>query len=89
MERVALSLFVAALKSAAVLSLPVVCVVAAVGIMVGVVQTVVSVQDQNVSFAPKLAAVALLIAAGGPPAFTILRNLLATAIAALPHIARA
>lgn len=89
MERIALSLFVAALKSAAVLSLPVVCAVAAIGVVVGVVQTVISVQDQNVAFAPKLAAVALVACVGGPAAFGVLRNLLATAIAAMPHIARA
>ena len=85
----ALSLFTAALKTALELALPIVGVVAGVGVLIGVAQTVVQVQDQNVSFAPKLVAVALVVAAGGSTALGLLRQLFDTAIAALVHIAHA
>jgi flagellar biosynthesis protein FliQ len=88
METVALTLYAAALKDAAVLALPIVGVVAAVGVVVGVLQTIVQVQDQNVAFAPKLGAVALIIAAGGPAALDILRELLLLALHALPRLAQ-
>lgn len=87
MESVALGLFAAALKDAALLALPIVGIVAAIGIIIGVVQTIVQVQDQNVAFAPKLAAVALIVAASGPAALDLLRELLVSAIEALPRLA--
>jgi flagellar biosynthetic protein FliQ len=87
MEAIALTLFSAALKDAVLLSLPIVVVVAAIGIVVGMLQTIAQIQDQNVAFAPKLAAVAAMIAATGPAALGLLRELLVTAVAALPRLA--
>jgi len=87
MDSLALSLFVAALQTAAEIALPLVCGVAAIGVAVGIVQTIFQIQDQNVAFAPKLAAVALAAVAGGPAAFAMLSSLLTTIIAALPRIA--
>lgn len=87
MEQTALTLFTAALKDAALLSLPVVGAIAAIGVVVGMLQTIAQVQDQNVAFAPKLAAVALMVAASGPAAMELLRGLLVMTVAALPRLA--
>lgn len=78
-----------ALKTAALIALPAVIGVALVGVIVGVLQTLVQVQDQNVAFAPKLGALALLVSVAGPAAFALLETLLGVAIRALPEIARA
>ncbi len=88
MESAAFALFAAALEAAVVIALPLVLVVAATGVIVGVVQTIVQVQDQNVAFAPKLAIVALLVAIAGPDALALTRSLLVQAVSALPAIAR-
>ena len=89
MESIALTLFAAALKDAALLALPVVGVVAIIGVVLGIVQTVVQVQDQNVVFAPKLAAVACMIAAMGPAGLDALRALFTLTIHLLPRLAHA
>ncbi len=87
MQSAALSLYLKALETALLLALPVVVLVALIGVIVGLVQTVVQVQDQNVSFAPKLVGVALIIAAAGAPALEMLRKLLVETMAALPRLA--
>ena len=51
---------------AVVLSLPFVGVALVVGLVVSVVQAATQVQEQTLSFAPKLAAVALMLAILGP-----------------------
>ena len=89
MEALALTLMTAALRSAAIIALPAVVSVAAVGVAIGIVQTIVQVQDQNVSFAPKLAVVALLAWFAGPIAFDLLRALLLMSIGSLPALASA
>ena len=88
MGSIALTLFTDAVRDAALLALPVVGAVAVIGVVVGILQTVVQVQDQNVAFAPKLAAVALMAGASGPAALEALRQLFATVVAALPGLAR-
>jgi flagellar biosynthesis protein FliQ len=80
---------VEALRSTAIIALPAVLVVAVVGVAVGIAQAVIQVQDQNVAFAPKLAAVAVLAWCVGPLAFDIIRALLVTSIEALPALAHA
>ena len=89
MEGIAASLMTQALQTAALISLPAVIAVALVGVVVGILQTVVQVQDQNVAFAPKLVTVALLASFAGSAAFGMLRALLVIAIQALPGLARA
>jgi len=89
MESIAAELMTQALETAALIALPAVIAVALVGVVVGILQTVVQLQDQNVSFAPKLVAVALLASLAGPAAFAMLRMLLVIAIQALPGLARA
>jgi len=88
MESVAISLMTQSLNAAALIALPVVIAVALVGVVIGVLQTLVQVQDQNVAFAPKLVTVALIVSFAGPAALGIVQTLLTTAIRALPEIAR-
>jgi len=76
-----------ALKTAAVIALPIVTAIATIGVIIGVAQTIVQVQDQNVAFAPKLVAVALIASVGGPTAFALVQSLLVSAIRALPALA--
>lgn len=84
---VVLMLFVKALLTALLLTLPAVALVAVVGVVVGLLQTVFQVQDSNVSFFPKLVAVACLAASAGLPALALLRDLIIVAIRSLPHLA--
>ncbi len=65
-----MELYGLALQTALVLALPVVAAVAVLGVAVALVQTVVGIQDQNVSFGPKIIAVALLAGFGGLPPYT-------------------
>ncbi|MBC5824904.1 MAG: flagellar biosynthetic protein FliQ [Candidatus Eremiobacteraeota bacterium] len=87
MPSAALSLYLHALQTALLIALPVVVLVAVIGVAVGLLQTVFQVQDQNVSFAPKLLGVAFLVAAAGAPALELLRKLLLNIMAALPRLA--
>jgi flagellar biosynthetic protein FliQ len=89
MEGLALSIFHEALRTAVMLMLPVVGAVALVGIVIGIIQTIVQVQDQNVSFAPKIAVVAVLALVAGPVGLAALQALLADAVALLPRLANA
>lgn len=87
LQDTAIALFTEALKTAAIVALPVVCGVAVLGVVIGLVQTIVQVQDQNVAFAPKLAAVAGIVAIFGPAALGLLSRLLETAAEAMPRLA--
>jgi flagellar biosynthesis protein FliQ len=75
MDHAALHMLVKALETAMLLCLPAVACVAVTGVVVGVAQTIVQIQDQNVSFLPKLVAVALLLAIAGAPALALLVEL--------------
>jgi len=86
MADVANSLYVQTMQTALVLAIPVVVVVGFVGVVVSLAQTVLGIQDQNLSFGPKIMAVAVIVAAGASPALTLLVQLLMAAIAALPHL---
>lgn len=83
------ALFAAAMRTAALLAVPVVSVVACIGVAVGIVQTVVQVQDSNISFLPKLVAVGAMTAALGPAALALLIALFDDIVRALPSLARA
>jgi flagellar biosynthesis protein FliQ len=82
-----MQLYVLALHAALTLALPVVVAVACVGVAVSLVQTVVGIQDQNISFGPKLGVVALILTIGGLPALAELVQLLRAAIESLPRLA--
>jgi flagellar biosynthesis protein FliQ len=82
------ALFAAAMKTAALIALPAVAMVAAIGVAVGIVQTIIQVQDQNVSFLPKLFAVGVMAAAFGGLALAALAALFQEIARALPAMAR-
>jgi flagellar biosynthesis protein FliQ len=81
-----LELYIAALETAALLVLPVVTVVALVGIVVGLAQSITGVADQNLSFGPKVASVMLMAALGGPSALLLLETLLRHVVRELPFV---
>ena len=87
MTDVANSLYIQTMQTALALVIPVVVVVGLVGVFVSLAQTVVGIQDQNLSFGPKIVALAMILAAGASPAVALLAHLLRAAIAALPHLA--
>ena len=88
MSAAAQSLFVAAMQTAALIAMPAVALVATIGVAVGIVQTIVQVQDQNISFFPKLTAIAWAAVVFGPAALALLVDLFETAARALPPLAR-
>jgi flagellar biosynthesis protein FliQ len=87
MTDVANSLYIQTMQTALALVIPVVVVVGLVGVFVSLAQTVVGIQDQNLSFGPKIVALAMILVAGASPAVALLVHLLLAAIAALPHLA--
>ena len=87
MNPATMELYSMAMRTALALSLPVVGLVAIIGVLVAMIQTVVGISDQNISFGPKLAAVAAVLLVGGMPALGILVALLRAAILTLPRLA--
>jgi flagellar biosynthetic protein FliQ len=81
-------LYLFALEIAALVVLPVVGLVATVGIIVGLAQSITGISDQNLSFGPKIIAVAVLAVFGGATALALLQMLALEAIHALPYLAR-
>ena len=75
------------LRTALVLSMPLILGVGLVGVLMGLLQTIVQVQDQNVSFAPKFLAIVVLLAIGGPIGLAILQSLLLQVMLLLPALA--
>jgi type III secretory pathway component EscS len=88
MSSLALFIYIQALMTALEIALPLVCVAAAVGVLVGLLQTLFQIQDQNVAFAPKLAGIAACVAVGGSTGFALLLSLFSTVVAAAVHLAR-
>jgi flagellar biosynthesis protein FliQ len=86
MEHAAIHLMARALETTLMLAVPLVAAVAVTGLAVGVMQTIVQVQDQNVAFLPKLLVVAVLVATAGLPGLLLLARLLALAAAAVPRL---
>ena len=79
-------LYVIAMQTTLTVAIPVVAAIAATGIVVGLFQSAIGVQDQNISFGPKIGVVAVLLATAGVPALSILVHLLTLAIATLPRL---
>lgn len=88
MSAAAQTLFIAAMQTAALIAMPAVALVACIGVAVGIVQTIVQVQDQNISFFPKLMAVAWAAVVFGPAALGLIVGLFDAAARALPALAR-
>lgn len=84
---IAYSLYFQTMQTSLALSIPVVAVIGCVGVIVSLAQTLVGIQDQNISFGPKIVALAVMIAAGGSAAMMLLARLLLAVIAALPRLA--
>jgi flagellar biosynthesis protein FliQ len=84
---VAYSLYIQTMQTSLTLAIPVVAVIGCVGVIVSLAQTIVGIQDQNISFGPKIVALAAMIAFGGSAAFVLLARLLLAVIAALPRLA--
>lgn len=88
MDSQLLGLYELALGTAMILVLPAIGVIAAIGIIVGLAQALVGIQDQNLSFGPKIGAVALLAAVCGLQALSVIASLLQTAVNVLPRLTR-
>lgn len=84
----AITLFDQAFRVTLMLTIPVIAVVGCAGICMGLLQTLVQVQDQNVSFGPKIAALALLTSLAGMTALTLLQSLFQSVVNMLPLLAR-
>ena len=83
------ALFDQAFRVTLLLSLPVILMVGGIGIAMGLLQTILQIQDQNVSFAPKILALSLLIAVAGMTGLEALQTLLQTVMQLAPVLARA
>jgi flagellar biosynthesis protein FliQ len=79
-------LYVIAMQTTLTLAIPVVAAIAATGVVVSLLQSAIGVQDQNISFGPKIGVVAVLLAAAGVPALLMLVRLLTLALATLPRL---
>lgn len=88
MSQAVIDLYTRALETAALLALPVIAVIGVIGVIVGLAQTITGIQDQNLSFGPKIAVVMLLAVINGPFALSLLGDLLRASIQALPHLVR-
>ena len=75
-----------ALETALMLCIPMVGAIAATGVLVGVAQTIVQVQDQNVAFLPKLLVVALVLAVAGATGLAMLVELFDVVVAGVPKL---
>jgi flagellar biosynthetic protein FliQ len=67
-------------------ALPAVAVAALAGTAVAIVQAATQIQEQTLSFLPKLLAVGVVLVLGGPCAMSVLARLFRDALAALPSL---
>lgn len=79
-------MFAKALETAMLLCVPMVAAVAVTGVVVGMAQTIVQIQDQNVAFLPKIVVVAFLTAVAGAPALALLIELFHGIAAGAPRL---
>lgn len=70
----------------AVIALPVLIVAAAVGTVIAIAQAATQVQEQTLTLLPKIAAVGVLLAAGGGFGMSLCVRLFHDALAAIPAI---
>ncbi|MDQ6781432.1 MAG: flagellar biosynthetic protein FliQ [Candidatus Eremiobacteraeota bacterium] len=83
---VAIELLQQSFAATLVLVLPMLALVGGAGVLVGVLQTLFQVQDQNVAFIPKVVLLAGLLWVAGPMALASLVLLLQTAARAFPAV---
>ncbi len=70
------------------LSAPVLIVSIVVGLVISILQATTSIQDQTLSFVPKIAAIMAVLIIFGPWMFTVLRNFTVQLFQRLPDMVR-
>jgi flagellar biosynthesis protein FliQ len=79
-------LYVLAMSTTLELAMPVIVTVAFTGIAVSLIQTTFGIQDQNVTFAPKIAVVAFLLVGFGTRALSAILHIFTAALASVPRL---
>jgi len=75
-----------ALKVTALLSAPILLSVLVVGLLVGMFQTVTSIQEMTLSFIPKLIVLALVLAVGGSWMLSLMMDFMTQIFEDIPHL---
>ena len=75
-----------ALKVTALLAAPMLLSVLVVGLIVGMFQTVTSIQEMTLSFIPKLIVLALVLAIAGPWMLTLIMDFMIQIIEDIPNL---
>jgi len=75
-----------ALKVTALLAAPMLLSVLVVGLIVGMFQTVTSIQEMTLSFIPKLIVLALVLALAGPWMLTLIMDFMIQIIEDIPQL---
>ncbi len=75
-----------ALKVTALLAAPMLLSVLVVGLIVGMFQTVTSIQEMTLSFIPKLIVLALVLATGGPWMLTLITDFMIQIFEDIPNL---
>jgi len=75
-----------ALKVTALLAAPMLLSVLVIGLIVGMFQTVTSIQEMTLSFIPKLIVLALVLAAAGPWMLTLITDFMIQIFEDIPHL---
>jgi len=75
-----------ALKVTALLAAPMLLSVLVIGLIVGMFQTVTSIQEMTLSFIPKLIVLALVLAMGGPWMLALITDFMIQMFEDIPHL---
>lgn len=75
-----------ALKVTALLAAPMLLSVLVIGLIVGMFQTVTSIQEMTLSFIPKLIVLALVLALAGPWMLTLMTDFMRQIFEDIPHL---
>lgn len=81
-------LFNASIFQVLTISAPILLVSIVVGLIVSVLQATTSIQDQTLSFVPKIAAILAVLVIFGPWMFTLLRNFTVQLFQRIPDMVR-
>lgn len=81
-------LFNASIFQVLTISAPILLVSIVVGLIVSVLQATTSIQDQTLSFVPKIAAILAVLVIFGPWMFTVLRNFTVQLFQRIPDMVR-
>lgn len=81
-------LFNASIFQVLTISAPILLVSIVVGLVISILQATTSIQDQTLSFVPKIAAILAVLVIFGPWMFTILRNFTVQLFQRIPDMVR-